>query len=192
MSSTEEQVETGLPVADEEQQVEKSAITSSEDDVQLEANEKPKINLKNWLNLGAYILNIVFTFGIGTNGWFGNGTNGELSQKYQVRVRKRISCTCVSFNMSSFSRSIQYSITQKQTHIYRLLSLPHRMHFVFGFSFSYYKPFLQWYNSCRGFVLYQCFNKVSDIGIALSPSFKSAGRLPLPMKFYGYHYYSCS
>lgn len=90
MSDT-EQIETGLPVSQgDEEQVEKS---TSDDEVQVEADEKPKINLKNWLNLGAYVLNIVFTFGVGTNGWFGNGTNGELSQKYQVRV-----CTSASLN----------------------------------------------------------------------------------------------
>lgn len=84
-----EQVETGLPVAQgDEEQVEKSA----NEEVQVgEAVEKPKINLKNWLNLGAYVLNIVFTFGVGTNGWFGNGTNGELSEKYQVRVHASVS-----------------------------------------------------------------------------------------------------
>lgn len=83
MSDT-EQIETGLPVSQgDEEQVEKS---TSDDEVQVEADEKPKINLKNWLNLGAYVLNIVFTFGVGTNGWFGNGTNGELSEKYQVSV----------------------------------------------------------------------------------------------------------
>lgn len=77
MSET-EQVETGLPVEQEgEEQVEKSAA-------EVESTEKPKLNIKNWLNLGAYVLNIVFTFGIGTNGWFGNGTNGEISLKYQV------------------------------------------------------------------------------------------------------------
>jgi hypothetical protein len=89
MSTTkaEEQVETGLPVEQqdngEEQQVEKSTI---EENVQVEPDAKPKINMKNWLNLFAYVLNIVFTFGIGSNGWFGNGTNGELSQKYQTIV----------------------------------------------------------------------------------------------------------
>ena len=58
------------------------------DEVEHEASSeqtKPKINTKNWLNLAAYVLNIVFTFGVGTNGWFGNGTNSELSLKYQVR-----------------------------------------------------------------------------------------------------------
>jgi hypothetical protein len=81
MSSTNqgEEVETGLPLEQGNvEQVEKS------EQVQVTADEKPKINVKNWLNLGAYIFNIVFTFGVGTNGWFGNGTNGELSQKYQV------------------------------------------------------------------------------------------------------------
>lgn len=45
-----------------------------------------KINHKNILNLLAYIFNIVFTYGIGTNGWLGNGTNGDLSEKYQTII----------------------------------------------------------------------------------------------------------
>ena len=48
------------------------------------ASDPPaKINHKNMLNLFFYIFNIVFTYGVGTNGWLGNGTNGELSEKYQ-------------------------------------------------------------------------------------------------------------
>ena len=79
MSSSTEKVETGLPV----EQGNTGEVEKSEQ-VQAEGDEKPRINLKNWLNLGAYVFNIVFTFGVGTNGWFGNGTNGELSLKYQV------------------------------------------------------------------------------------------------------------
>ena len=51
------------------------------------ASDPPaKINHKNILNLLFYIFNIVFTYGVGTNGWFGNGTNGELSEKYQTII----------------------------------------------------------------------------------------------------------
>ena len=50
------------------------------------ADPPAKINHKNILNLLAYIFNIVFTYGIGTNGWLGNGTNGDLSEKYQTII----------------------------------------------------------------------------------------------------------
>jgi hypothetical protein len=40
----------------------------------------------NWLNLGFFIGNAVFTYGIGVLGWLGNGDNGEISAKYQVRT----------------------------------------------------------------------------------------------------------
>lgn len=46
--------------------------------------ERPGLALKNWLNLGAFILNTVITYGVGNVGWVGK-TNGELSEKYQVR-----------------------------------------------------------------------------------------------------------
>lgn len=95
MSSTSEEAQaaadTGVSVEQQDAKQETVVENKSENNVQVdETEEKPKINKKNWLNLGAYVLNIVFTFGVGTNGWFGNGTNGELSQKYQVRIR-----TCV-------------------------------------------------------------------------------------------------
>lgn len=45
-----------------------------------------KINHKNILNLFFFVFNIVFTYGVGTVGWFGNGTNGELSEKYQTII----------------------------------------------------------------------------------------------------------
>lgn len=67
----EHQVETGLPV------VTQSAKSSE---------EKPSLNMKNWLNLLFYIFNVVFTFGVGSLGWFSGQTNGELSLKYQVCV----------------------------------------------------------------------------------------------------------
>ncbi|KAL3803533.1 hypothetical protein HJC23_014081 [Cyclotella cryptica] len=51
-----------------------------------EASPPPKLNIKNFLNLTAYILNIVFTYGIGNAGWLNTPTNGELSDKYQTIV----------------------------------------------------------------------------------------------------------
>lgn len=53
-----------------------------------EQQPAPKLNIKNYLNVVFYILNIIVTFGIGTLGWSGQPTNGELSEKYQVRLHK--------------------------------------------------------------------------------------------------------
>jgi hypothetical protein len=47
--------------------------------------ERSGLNTLNWLNLGFFIGNVVFTYGIGVLGWLGNGDNGEISAKYQVR-----------------------------------------------------------------------------------------------------------
>jgi hypothetical protein len=77
----EHQVETGLPV------VTQSAKSSE---------EKPSLNMKNWLNLLFYIFNVVFTFGVGSLGWFSGQTNGELSLKYQV-------CTACECNLSFYT-----------------------------------------------------------------------------------------
>ena len=74
----EHQVETGLPV------VTQSAKSSE---------EKPSLNMKNWLNLLFYIFNVVFTFGVGSLGWFSGQTNGELSLKYQVCTACECICT---------------------------------------------------------------------------------------------------
>jgi hypothetical protein len=74
MSSKEDQVETGLPV------------TQTSEEKASEMEEKPRLNMKNWLNLAFYIFNCVFTFGVGNFGWFGNGDNGEISREYQTIV----------------------------------------------------------------------------------------------------------
>jgi len=44
------------------------------------------LNFKNYGNLIFYILNILITFGVGTLGWTGTPTNGELSEKYQTII----------------------------------------------------------------------------------------------------------
>jgi len=51
-----------------------------------DAENRPKVNALNVLNLVAYIINIVITFGLGTLGWAGNPTNQELSLKYQTII----------------------------------------------------------------------------------------------------------
>lgn len=40
----------------------------------------------NWINLLAYVANIVITYGFGNAGWANRPTNGELSDKYQTIV----------------------------------------------------------------------------------------------------------
>jgi len=45
-----------------------------------------KINVKNVLNVVAYITNVLITFGVGQFGWFGASSNSELSDKYQTIV----------------------------------------------------------------------------------------------------------
>lgn len=39
----------------------------------------------HWWNTLAFVLHFVVTYGVGTMGWIGKGTNEELSEKYQVR-----------------------------------------------------------------------------------------------------------
>lgn len=68
-----------------------SWISKNKNDAPKESEGAPsdppaKINHKNILNLFFYIFNIVFTYGVGTEGWFGNGTNSELSEKYQAII----------------------------------------------------------------------------------------------------------
>lgn len=137
-TTTDDKVETGLPV-EQGNAVEKS----EQENVQVEENEKPKINIKNWLNLLAYIVNIVFTFGVGTNGWFSGTTNGELSLKYQVCS----SDECDHYEITVFSRALlshthdchcrhcshHHPLITLTTIYYRRLSLQSRMPFVFGF-----------------------------------------------------------
>lgn len=70
---------------DPESQVDEEAARAASDAAE-SAGERPKLNHKNFLNLFFYIFNIVFTYGIGTEGWLGNGTNGDLSAKYQTII----------------------------------------------------------------------------------------------------------
>ena len=48
--------------------------------------DTPPLNRKNWANVAAYILNIIFTYGVGTLGVLGTPDNKELSDKYQTIV----------------------------------------------------------------------------------------------------------
>ena len=45
-----------------------------------------KLVALNYLNIVAYIVNVVFTYGIGVGGFFNLPTNDELSEKYQTLV----------------------------------------------------------------------------------------------------------
>mmetsp|Transcript_19528 Transcript_19528/g.27812 ORF Transcript_19528/g.27812 Transcript_19528/m.27812 type:complete len:331 (+) Transcript_19528:138-1130(+) len=48
--------------------------------------ETQPLNIKNYANVAAYILNTIFTYGVGTAGMTGRPTNAELSDKYQTIV----------------------------------------------------------------------------------------------------------
>lgn len=41
------------------------------------SEKETSFNKFNAINLLAYIFNVVVTFGVGTFGWVGNGTNGD-------------------------------------------------------------------------------------------------------------------
>jgi len=54
-----------------------------------ETEESPvntKLNHYNFVNVAAFILNLLVTYGIGTLGWGNRPTNGELSDKYQTII----------------------------------------------------------------------------------------------------------
>ncbi len=51
-----------------------------------QGSSAPPLNWKNYGNLVGYIINVLFTFGIGTFGWFGLPNNTELSEKYQTII----------------------------------------------------------------------------------------------------------
>jgi hypothetical protein len=56
------------------------------DEVVDTAREKKTLNIKNYLNLVFFIINVLITFGIGQLGWAGTPDNGELSEKYQTII----------------------------------------------------------------------------------------------------------
>eukprot|EP00551_Chaetoceros_affinis_P008697 CAMPEP_0203684524 /NCGR_PEP_ID=MMETSP0090-20130426/48080_1 /ASSEMBLY_ACC=CAM_ASM_001088 /TAXON_ID=426623 /ORGANISM="Chaetoceros affinis, Strain CCMP159" /LENGTH=312 /DNA_ID=CAMNT_0050553699 /DNA_START=142 /DNA_END=1080 /DNA_ORIENTATION=- len=60
-------------------------------DVGGETNETPRLNYKNYGNIIFYVLNILFTYGIGVAGWTGTPTNEELSLKYQTLITPKSS-----------------------------------------------------------------------------------------------------
>lgn len=48
--------------------------------------ETSRLNVKNYVNLISYILNLLITFGVGTFGLLGTPDQGELSEKYQTII----------------------------------------------------------------------------------------------------------
>jgi hypothetical protein len=46
--------------------------------------ETPRLNRLNVLNVVFFLLNLIITYGVGTLGWLGHGTNAQLSEVYQV------------------------------------------------------------------------------------------------------------
>lgn len=67
--------------------IEEALVASSSNDTKT----KPPLNRKNYINLIAYILNIVLVYGVGNAGWLGTPTNGDLSAKYQTLVTPKSS-----------------------------------------------------------------------------------------------------
>lgn len=65
--------------------IEEALVASSSNDT------KPPLNRKNYINLIAYILNIVLVYGVGNAGWLGTPNNGDLSAKYQTLVTPKSS-----------------------------------------------------------------------------------------------------
>jgi len=60
--------------------------TEDYDDAHAAERLTSSLNAKNYLNLFFYLINTIVTFGIGVMGIIGNGTNSELSKKYQTLV----------------------------------------------------------------------------------------------------------
>lgn len=69
-----------------EEAIPTSSINSNDENA-----TKPPLNVKNYINLIAYILNITLVYGIGNAGWLGTPDNGELSRKYQTAVTPKSS-----------------------------------------------------------------------------------------------------
>lgn len=46
----------------------------------------PRLNYKNYGNIIFFVLNTLFTYGVGQAGWLGTPDNGELSRKYQTII----------------------------------------------------------------------------------------------------------
>jgi len=55
------------------------------------SDTRTALNWKNYGNIIFFILNIVFTYGVGTAGMFGTPDNGELSEKYQTIITPKSS-----------------------------------------------------------------------------------------------------
>lgn len=53
--------------------------------------ESQPLNRKNWSNVAAYVLNVFFTYGVGSMGLLGTPDNGTLSDKYQTIITPKSS-----------------------------------------------------------------------------------------------------
>jgi len=58
-------------------------------------NERPRLNYKNYGNIIMFILNVLFTYGVGTAGWLDTPGNGELSEKYQTIITPKSSAFAI-------------------------------------------------------------------------------------------------
>jgi len=64
--------------------------------------QNPSLNLINVVNALGYIINTVFTYGVGTAGIFGLPTNADLSKKYQTLVTPKSSAFIIWAVIFSF------------------------------------------------------------------------------------------
>ncbi len=55
----------------------------------------PRLNHKNYGNIIFFVLNTLFTYGIGNAGWVGTPDNGELSRKYQTIITPKSSAFAI-------------------------------------------------------------------------------------------------
>lgn len=70
-----------------------TTLTSAANNI--DENSKPSLSAKNYLNVVAYVLNVILVYGVGTAGWLGTPTNQELSSKYQTLVTPRSSAFAI-------------------------------------------------------------------------------------------------
>ena len=87
-----------------------------------------KLNAVNYLNLIAFIVNIVITYGIGTAGWGGTQSNSEVSDKYQVK--EYLHCSHSPYHPSLFNTQLYFFFIQKFKKIAQTIISPNSKAFI--------------------------------------------------------------
>jgi len=105
-----------------------------------------KLNAINYLNLIAFIVNIVITYGVGTAGWFGAKSNGEISDMYQTIITpnsKAFTIWSVIFLTEAIFVIVQFlpryrstALVQKGVRYWFILSCLFQTAWTFPFSFE--------------------------------------------------------